>query len=385
MNTQMNTRPIHLGWISCYDVEHPKDGWQEASARLMHAVRMQTERVNVMGPVDGGRDTIVMWKSRLLTATSGKRLVWSHSDKTLKQFAQSVGSAIRGDDSDLYMFYGNAEFLKTRLEKPYACYTDTAFVPFLDTYHGGRNYSTSELDRLRQLEGEWLRQAAMVFTSSEYARNVMLENYNLDREQIAAVGIGANIDYLDSLPAPSGRRTAVLFVATDFERKGGRLAVDVVELARRQIPDLTLEVIGQDVPEECCRDFVRSHGWIDKKTAAGKERFESLMKECSLYLLLSSADLTPIAICEAFAYAVPVLAVAVGGIPEMIRDGETGWLTNVDSTAQDVAERLVAALTDDAKRSICAQRGREAYETTWNWDAVALKITDALKAHLHVD
>jgi phosphatidylinositol alpha-1,6-mannosyltransferase len=77
-----------------------------------------------------------------------------------------------------------------------------------------------------------------------------------------------------------------------------------------------------------------------------------------------------ISLTEASACAVPVVAGRSGGIPEAVRDGETGLL--VDAERVDaVVEALQRLLDDSALRSRLGTAGRRAVETYYNWDRVA--------------
>lgn len=67
-------------------------------------------------------------------------------------------------------------------------------------------------------------------------------------------------------------------------------------------------------------------------------------------------------IAEAMAYSKPIVATAVGGIPEVVEDGKTGFL--VDSrNANQIADRLLVLLRDESLRKQMGQAGREAVET----------------------
>jgi len=77
-----------------------------------------------------------------------------------------------------------------------------------------------------------------------------------------------------------------------------------------------------------------------------------------LLLLPSQTESFGLSALEAMACEVPVIATRVGGLPEVVLDGETGYLVAVgDITA--IAERAVEILTDEAKQRVLGQRGRE--------------------------
>jgi len=80
-----------------------------------------------------------------------------------------------------------------------------------------------------------------------------------------------------------------------------------------------------------------------------------------------------IAIVEASASGLPVIASRSGGIPEAIREGETGLLVDPDDPAAVTAAAL-RLLGDDGLRRRMGAAGRAAVETHYNWDRVAADL-----------
>ena len=77
-----------------------------------------------------------------------------------------------------------------------------------------------------------------------------------------------------------------------------------------------------------------------------------------------------ISIAEASACGVAVVAGRSGGIPEAVRDGETGLLVDAES-AEAVGDALGRLLDDAPLRARLGAAGRRAVETYYNWDRVA--------------
>ena len=80
-----------------------------------------------------------------------------------------------------------------------------------------------------------------------------------------------------------------------------------------------------------------------------------------------------IAIVEASASGLPVIASRSGGIPEAVREGETGFLVDPDDPAA-VAAKAIRLLGDDALRRRMGAAGRAAVESHYNWDRVAADL-----------
>ena len=76
-----------------------------------------------------------------------------------------------------------------------------------------------------------------------------------------------------------------------------------------------------------------------------------------------------VALAEASACGVPVIAGNSGGLPEAVKDGETGLIVEPDNL-DAVTEALERLLTDQLLARRFGQAGRKAVETSYNWDRV---------------
>jgi glycosyltransferase involved in cell wall biosynthesis len=80
-----------------------------------------------------------------------------------------------------------------------------------------------------------------------------------------------------------------------------------------------------------------------------------------------------IALLEAAACGLPVIAARTGGIPDAVREGETGVLVDPGDLGQ-VEAAVSRVLDDPALASRLGQAGRRAVETFYNWDRVAADL-----------
>jgi glycosyltransferase involved in cell wall biosynthesis len=82
-----------------------------------------------------------------------------------------------------------------------------------------------------------------------------------------------------------------------------------------------------------------------------------LLREASCLLLASDWEACPYSVLEAAAAGVPVVATAVGGVPELVRDGETGLLAPAGDEAA-LAAALEAVLGDAPRARALGDAGR---------------------------
>src|SRR5204862_7486336 len=82
-----------------------------------------------------------------------------------------------------------------------------------------------------------------------------------------------------------------------------------------------------------------------------------------------------VALAEASACGLPVIAGQSGGLAEAVRDGETGLVVNPDD-ADSVAAALKRLMGDQLLARRLGQAGRKAIETYYNWDRVIRDLLD---------
>ena len=135
---------------------------------------------------------------------------------------------------------------------------------------------------------------------------------------------------------------------------------DVVEIFARVLGEIPSRLVlvgdGPDLPR--ARVKVEELGIRDRVVFLGEYTLVQELLSCSdLFLLPSGSESFGLAALEAMACGSPVVASRVGGLPEVIMDGETGYLCE----AGDIAEMAAASikiLSDDKHRKELSDAGR---------------------------
>src|SRR5262249_6315867 len=157
-------------------------------------------------------------------------------------------------------------------------------------------------------------------------------------------------------------------VGVEWERKGMERAVDLVAaLNARDVP-AELSIVGC-LPPESLRlpSWVRIHGHIDKRTAAGEKRLGELLGASHFHVLFSRAECFGVAFCEANAWGVPNIASEVGGVPSAVVNGRGGWRFAPSTPVTDIADFVAQRFRDRAGYWHAARRARAEYERRLNW------------------
>jgi glycosyltransferase involved in cell wall biosynthesis len=76
----------------------------------------------------------------------------------------------------------------------------------------------------------------------------------------------------------------------------------------------------------------------------------------------------------------PVIATNVGGIPELMKDEETGFLVE-KGNAEEWIEKVLLLINDKEKRETMGNAGRNFVENNFNWDKIAKDFLKNLKEY----
>lgn len=152
--------------------------------------------------------------------------------------------------------------------------------------------------------------------------------------------------------------------------KGQEVAVQAWPQVLSAEPDARLVLVGSGPHEQSLRALTRDLGVEGRVVFAGaRDDVEALLPPSTVVVLPTRMEALPTALVEAAASGVPSVATAVGGVPEVVVDGETGWLVTAPR-AELFASALREALADpvaSAQRGAAARRRAEAVFDSSRW------------------
>jgi glycosyltransferase involved in cell wall biosynthesis len=127
---------------------------------------------------------------------------------------------------------------------------------------------------------------------------------------------------------------------------------------RTEIPDLRLEIAGSGPERSTIENEIRSHGLTDCVTFLDwQAELLPVFARWDIFVLPSLEESFGIAALEAMAAGLPVVATAVGGVPELVEDGRTGWLVP-PANPNALADRLRGLLLDPEERRAMGAAGQ---------------------------
>lgn len=183
------------------------------------------------------------------------------------------------------------------------------------------------------------------------------------------------------LPQPEHERSMgsssaeLTFLGLIGERKG---VFDLLKVLKRLIDDrykVNLNIGGNgeidrltsEIKELDLSENVRYMGWISEKEK------DIVFRKTDIFVLPSYGEGMPMSILEAMTYGIPVISTCVGGIPELVSDGETGFLIN-PGDLDALYEKIKFLIRNTVSRKKFGERGRLVIETNHNLDFTVQRI-----------
>ncbi|MGE4569219.1 MAG: glycosyltransferase family 4 protein, partial [Bacteroidales bacterium] len=233
------------------------------------------------------------------------------------------------------------------------------------------------IERIFLTEKSWLSMARKVFFESEWGAQKAQVHYNLIKERLVGLGRGGSIPFPDADRYNGSLQ--LLLVANHFLQKGGDLAYQAFIKIRQTSPDVTFHIVGGDPGIEIRNTpGVVYHGFLRKEQPAELQQLVQLYADAFLLLHPTREDTNPLVITEAGYFGCPAISVDRFAIPELIRNGDTGFLLKVLSVEGLVS--TIRRLIDDKEAYIVMRNHVLTYSRShFSWDTIGHRLRDTIK------
>ncbi len=193
---------------------------------------------------------------------------------------------------------------------------------------------------LYRLERRIFEQGDLVVSWSQWAADSVINDYGLPAERVQVVHHGVSVPPV-KIVRSSTQPFHIGFVGNNFIRKGGESLLRVHQRNFADRAHLTI-VSSEKVRAGGLKNvtILRHVPW--------DELMATIVPAFDIFVLPAIFDYSPYAVIEAMAQGVPVIAGRAGGIPEMVSDGNTGFL--LKSRNDDELAGRIELLLDNRER-----------------------------------
>ena len=265
--------------------------------------------------------------------------------RVLKQYAPDV---IQAHDSHAVAMAATALSISSPTPKP----------PLIATRRVDFHIATNSFSRWKY--GEVDRFIAITNAIAD-----MLVADGIPRAKIALVNEGVDVERIAALPAANVHAECYLpvnspvvgNVAALVPHKGQHYLIDAAAIVVRQVPDVRFVILGEgELHEQLEREIMHKHLERHVFLAGFRSNPVELTKSFDVFVMSSVTEGLCTALVDAMAASRPTVATTAGGIPEVVVDGETGFLVP-PKEPEAMADRIVRLLRDPALRQRMGEAG----------------------------
>lgn len=269
--------------------------------------------------------------------------------------------------------------------------TNAAAVAMLTRVLGGPNYSFTvhgpeEFDAPAALSlGEKIAHSAFVVGVSQFGRSQLCRWTPLadwDRVKVVHCGIEPAV-FPEPAPPPAHDGLHLVAIGRFVEQKGQKVLIEAMAKLGTDGPPVTLALVGDGelrgdletaIGEAGLGDKVRITGWLDEAGVRAE------IAAADALVMPSFAEGLPMVIMEAMAMARPVISTYVAGAPELVLEGENGWLVPAGDPEGLAGAITELAATPPETRAAMAQAGRARVLERHGIDGQAARLAGFIEA-----
>ncbi len=245
-------------------------------------------------------------------------------------------------------------------------------TPFIFNIQYG--YGDTRLSRGRagliNLAFRWmLSQADVVTVISTYLADVVRDYGYTGRVEI----IPNSVDIKNFQNKKNVADPTVVTTSRLVHKNGIDILIRAIAEIKKDIPKIRCVLVG-DGPERRRLEALTRELSLDENIKfvgdVSNEKIPAYLAAAHIFARPSRFEGMGISFVEALAAGVPVIATSVGGIPDIIRDGETGLFSNVDDP-HDLAKKIKMLFTETALRDQLISNGKKLVEEKFTWDRIS--------------
>ena len=253
-------------------------------------------------------------------------------------------------------------------------------IPFSFTAHG------SDLHCDRHMLYEKVRDAAFVVTISNYNRDLIVaECGKTVRSKVRVIHCGVDTGVFTAREltgAHARKKIRILCIGTLHEVKGQTYVIDACRRLQQRGLDVECHLAGdgpdrgrlaQQAADAGLADRVHFHGACTRSKIIALLGLVDLVVAPSVLARSGSREGIPVALMEAMASGVPVVASKISGIPELVEHEETGLLAP-PRDAEALATALARLAEDHTLRRHVTRAARQKVEREFNLDRNAARL-----------
>ena len=382
----MNKKSIKIAYLTVQHDPHIRGTWRSWSGTVYYvaqALQKHCGEVSYFNPVLPCRKQKKIERISIRSSQLLLKKQYTCDFFLASSYAKAGAQWLAGKSFDVIVVPAGATeiaFLKTDI--PIVLVEDATSRQLIGYYPQYSNLLRRSIYEMNVIQDLALKKASAVIYSSALAARSAIEDYGADPAKIHVVPFGANLDgpppREDVLARKKFEQCRLLFLGVDWVRKGGDIAFETLLKLEELGMQAELVVCGCTPPAGVGHERMKIIPFLDKNDEKQRRELEQLLMSADFLLLPTRAEAYGLVFCEASAFGLPVISTNTGGVPEIVREGENGFLLPYEARGDAYAEVIARVYYDEERYADLVRASRAAFEERLNWDAWGVAVKHIL-------
>ena len=259
------------------------------------------------------------------------------------------------------------------------------WLKLIITAHGSDVYMIPKMGLFQKSYIRAISNADAIITVSN-ANKEQLTTLGLPEDKISVIPNGIELSMFNNVTPLRVQEagTKIVWVGRMVEVKGLVYLFSAMRIIVSSYPNSKLTLMGDGPLKDKLERLAGEMSLTANITFMGYVKYSLLpqyLKGADIFVLPSLSEGFPVAIPEAMAACKPVVASNVGGIPDVVTDGVTGFLVAPENPEQ-LADKIVYLIEHPEEGERMGKAGRKLVEERFTWDNIAEAITRIYKSKL---
>jgi glycosyltransferase involved in cell wall biosynthesis len=218
----------------------------------------------------------------------------------------------------------------------------------------------------------------VVVTGGERTRQGLIERDGLAADRVAAFPIGLDVEYFQPAPADPNlrlelglpnRQLLVGIISYLRTYKGHEYFIEAAGRIAEKRDDVTFIIVGEGPEEQAIRTLIEQRGLTSRIRMLGfRDDLLNVFRSLDVFAIPSvEGDTIPQVLMQALAMGIPVVSTTVGSIPDVVIEGETGFVV-APRDGMALAERILQLCDDAGLRGRMGANGRTLVKRSYSID-----------------
>ena len=236
-------------------------------------------------------------------------------------------------------------------------------IPFSCTGHGSELLLYPE-PYLREL----IINSKPFITISNYNKELLVKKYNLKPSQITVNYCGIDTEYFTRKGVPYPDNFNIVSVTALKEIKGVKYLIKACHLLKQNNINFYCKIIGDGEDRNLLEELITGYSLEKNITLVGAIKPDKIkldLLNASIFVLPSLSEGIPVAVMEAMAMELPVIATNITGLPEIIQTDINGILVQ-PKNSHELADSIIRLYHSENQRYSLGKAARKTIEKKFN-------------------